>query len=105
MSLKNLFLQDKEKTGSKKEEEFSFGTAAEFKPDMAVKKILEVDDLSKLAHSNVSPFMLLWSVFYCERITQNNIWGYQYYSFLFLTITANFGFNVWNSVPKDSKHS
>lgn len=63
MFLKNLFLQDKEKTGSKKEEEFSFGTAAEFKPDMAVKKILEVDDLSKLAHSNVSPFMLLWSVF------------------------------------------
>lgn len=44
---------DKEKTGSKKEEEFSFGTAAEFKPDMAVKKILEVDDLSKLAHSNL----------------------------------------------------
>lgn len=44
---------DKEKTGSKKEEEFSFGTAAEFKPDMAVKKILEVDDLTKLAHSNL----------------------------------------------------
>lgn len=90
MSLKNLFLQDKEKTGSKKEEEFSFGTAAEFKPDMAVKKILEVDDLSKLAHSNVSPFMLLWSVFYCERIKQNNIWGYQYYSFLFLTNNGKF---------------
>lgn len=43
---------DKDKTSSK-EESFSFGTAAEFKPDMAVKKILEVDDLSKLAHSNL----------------------------------------------------
>ena len=49
-----MCIRDRDKTSSKKSEEFSFGTAAEFKPDMAVKKILEVDDLSKLAHANVS---------------------------------------------------
>lgn len=94
MSLKNLFLQDKEKTGSKKEEEFSFGTAAEFKPDMAVKKILEVDDLSKLAHSNVSPFMLLWSVFYVKELSRTISGVINIILFFFSPIMAIFGFNV-----------
>lgn len=76
MFLKNLFFQDKEKIGFKKEEEFFFGIVVEFKFDMVVKKILEVDDLFKLVYFNVSFFMLLWFVFYCERIKQNNIWGY-----------------------------
>ena len=46
----SIFLQDTQVDGKK--EEISFGTAAEFKPDMVPKKALVIDP-TKLAHPSV----------------------------------------------------